>query len=140
MGWGYAVTSTLMAHLAGGPCSFPELFMHSLLNSGPGVKEGDGGLTEPQGQAPTALPSLSLSRQRALTGAVLVPSMAADGLHQEAVVGHGCLVPVPKRGEGPYVSPTPAPDQTPVSLVRGQQGHPGLQTLAWCTASVNLMK
>ena len=37
-------------------------------------------------------------QKRALTCTVLVPGMAADGLHQEAVVGHSHLSPGPREG------------------------------------------
>lgn len=66
----------------------------------------------------------------ALTGAVLVPGMAADGLHQEAVVRHGCLAPA-KREEGtPRQSPPLTPERAPANLVGGQQGS-AWSSLEW---------
>lgn len=59
---------------------------------------------------------------RALTRAVLVPGVAADGLHQEAVVGHGFSAPVPKKVRT-QVSSAPAPGQAPTDLT-GQWDHP----------------
>lgn len=66
------------------------------------MKEGDSWTPQsPQSRAPGCFNAHVCSGdQRALTSAVLVPGVAADGLHQEAVVGHGFSAPVPK-GEEP---------------------------------------
>lgn len=101
------------------------------------MKEGDSWPPQsPQSRAPGCFNAHMCSvGRRALTCAVLVPGVAADGLHQEAVVGHGSSAPVPKRGKS-QVSPVPDADQTPADLIGGQRESPCLPTLAWCLASL----
>lgn len=112
-GAGRAVLSppTLDARSPGCPAWVPSLL--TLRISGSGVKQGDSFPRHPMVGG-------------VLTGAVLVPGMAADGLHQEAVIGHGCSAPVPKTEREARSAPP-----CPASLAGGQPGgHPGLPTLA----------
>lgn len=78
------------------------------------------------GQAGGQLPTSSDGGGGALTGAVLVPGMAADGFHQEAVIGHGCSAAVPKTEREARSAP-PCPSRP---RGRAARGHPGLPTLA----------